>query len=651
MCKGRYRLNFVLFNVALSVSLTQFPAVPVIAQFNSDFNSRDPKLEENTEEVVEYCDDAESHSKNIIRSTSSQYQAVQYPSDLDLDDEYLSEEADEAFDDDEAENELEADEELRVVTPETDPVENWVANVSQWIENPEVGLFGLVQEFGTQMVIQANISPWPTIHQKARLARVPVIMYHDILPEKEVFFDVTVEEFEAHLEQIKDSGATPISLDQLMKHLATGLPLPEKPIVLTFDDGYEGHYDIVYPLLKEYGYPAVFSIFKDKVDGKIVGRSTVTWRQLREMAADPLVTIAAHSITHPSDLTELPDVQLQLEVVESKRILEDKLGIEIRYFTYPEGNYDERVSAWVKVAGYESALTMDNDEDRFSNESKSLLAIDRFGQSELEAALEEAWGGLQLSQWKAGIDFGAPVVKHEFELEEIPLKLVFGGQPVTIHADRRYQVNEILDQTRTAEGIELVAGVDGGFFSLESLESNTMIGPVYSQSTGTFVPGNKSENRKLRNRPLVLISPDTVRFIQFKPNRHNTLEGLQAELSSVTDAFVGAGFLVRNSQPQNLESFGNLFDVNEPRHRAFWGIHQSGQPVLGVSNAQVGSVQLGQMLVQSGIRDAVMLDSGASTSLAYRGEPLMRYEPRPVPHVVALVAPIDKHKNCVVAQR
>ncbi|MEM9486083.1 MAG: polysaccharide deacetylase family protein, partial [Cyanobacteria bacterium P01_F01_bin.116] len=57
-----------------------------------------------------------------------------------------------------------------------------------------------------------------------------------------------------------------------MNHLRTGVPLPEKPVVLTFDDGYVGHYDYVYKLAKYYNYPVAFSIFTDKVDGNIVGR-------------------------------------------------------------------------------------------------------------------------------------------------------------------------------------------------------------------------------------------------------------------------------------------------------------------------------------------------------------------------------------------
>ncbi|MGB3514812.1 MAG: hypothetical protein WBA43_00045, partial [Elainellaceae cyanobacterium] len=80
-----------------------------------------------------------------------------------------------------------------------------------------------------------------------------------------------------------------------------------------------------------------------------------------------------------------------------------------------------------------------------------------------------------------------------------------------------------------------------------------------------------------------------------------------------------------------------LFDFDAKRHRAFWGINQAGQPVVGVSHDFVDSIHLGEILANLGLYNAVMLDSGASTSLSYEGASLVGYEPRPVPHIVGLV--------------
>lgn len=510
--------------------------------------------------------------------------------------------------------------------------EKHLTELLNWAVSPESSLTSLVGSLGPVVAAQLAARPFPDIHERARLSRVPVLMYHDILPEKEVFFDVTPDEFEAHLKLIQENGLTPISLDQLVTHLSTGVPLPDKPVLLTFDDGYEGHYTYVYPLLQKYGYPGTFGIYTDKV-GRNYGRSSLTWEQLREMAADPLVTIASHSLSHPPHLGEIPDQQLRREVVESKRILEEQLGISIDHFIYPEGNYSDRVKYWVQLAGYHSALTMSDRENKFAGESDSLLAIERIGQSQTETIISQAYGGPPLPTWGSNFNFNNPVQLNQVTLEDTPLILISGGKPVTIHADSRYQVPEIIANTQA------IAAVDGGFFSLKYLDSNVMIGPVLSQNTGTFTPGNASENPRLMGRPLVLISEDVVKFVPFDPDRHNTLAGIQAELATVTDAFVAAAWLVKDSQPQPDEAFGDLFDFNAARHRAFWGIDQTGQPVIGVSTEPIGSVDLGRLLAQAGLRDATMLDSGASTSLAYQGESLVGYTPRPVPHVVALIPP------------
>ena len=490
----------------------------------------------------------------------------------------------------------------------------------------------IVDPFLQKLNAYLSAPPFPRIHGRARFAHVSLIMYHDILPEKEVFFDVTPAELEAHFQQIQANGLTPITLDQLVVHLSSGIPLPEKPILLTFDDGYRGHYEYVYPLLRKYNYPAVLGIYPDKITKKL-GRPGVTWEQLQAMARDPLITIASHSVSHPADLRALPDDRLAQEVNESKRQLEAQLGIAIDYFVYPEGNYDERVVQAVKQAGYRAALTMSNEHSKVAGESTNLLAIERLGQSELADAIPKAYGGPPLPELGDRVDFTAPIQLRQVSVNQVPLILVSGGQAVTFHADRRYQVPEIIANTPA------IAAVDGGFFSLESLDSNTLIGPVLSQNTQRFIPGTDQQNRAIAGRPLVLISPSTVKFIRFDPERHNTLAGIQAVLPDVTDAFVAGAWLVKDHLPQEAHSFGQLYGFDAARDRAFWGIDRAGKPVVGVSADYVDSVSLGQALSRAGFREAVMLDSGASAALAYQGRSMMSYEPRPVPHVVALLPP------------
>ncbi len=232
-----------------------------------------------------------------------------------------------------------------------------------------------------------------------------------------------------------------------------------------------------------------------------------------------------------------------------------------------------------------------------------------------------------------GFNFSSPIQRIDTKVGDIPLTLISGGKPITIHADSRYQLEEVVAKS----GTNAVAAVDGGFFSLKFLNSNVMIGPVYSYSTNKFVPGNKGENKKLAGRPLVLISPVSVKYIPFEPDKHNTLQGIQAEMPGVTDAFVGAAWLVENGEPKPANYFDFLQGADGVRFRAFWGMNKQGVPVIGVSNKKLDSANLAKVLTEAGIQDAVMLDSGASTSLVYKGQSLVGYTPRPVPHAVALI--------------
>ncbi|MDX2100013.1 MAG: polysaccharide deacetylase family protein [Leptolyngbyaceae cyanobacterium bins.59] len=522
---------------------------------------------------------------------------------------------------------------------------NQFTTVASWVANATTTAESVLGSLVPQLLAYFTPVPWPQIHDRAKQARVPILMYHDILPEKQVFFDVTPEEFEAHLQLIQKNGLTPITMQQLVMHLRTGAPLPKKPVLLTFDDGYSGHYDYVYPLLKKYGYPGVFSIYPSKV-GKKIGRSSLTWDQLREMVKDPLVTIASHSVTHPPDLRALPEAKLRDEIFESKRVLETELGIPIPYFTYPAGFYDKRILKLVEEAGYEAALTMNDLDERFAGQSNGLLEISRIGQSRTPEVITQAWGGPEIPGWSVGFNFKSQVSMEKPTVNGIPIILITGGKPVTIHHTTRAQVPEILKNTPA------IAAVDGGFFNLEFLDSNVMVGPVMSRSHNRFIPGNRGEIPLIQNRPLVMISDRAVRFVPFDYMKHNSLEGVQAEMPDVTDAFVGAAWLVKNSEPQPAASFGKLFDFDAARHRAFWGINRAGEPVIGVSEEPVGSVDLGKILAKAGFRDAVMLDSGASTSLAYKGESLVGYEPRPVPHVVALIPPeVETAAACTIVAR
>jgi peptidoglycan/xylan/chitin deacetylase (PgdA/CDA1 family) len=519
-----------------------------------------------------------------------------------------------------------------------------VRTINAIANDPLPTLSNLGNSINSDLIASFNPAPFPQISARARTAKIPIIMYHDISATKDVSWDVTPEELQRHFQALQEGGYNPISMDQMVNHLRTGSYLPEKPVLLTFDDNYIGQYQYAFPLLKKYNYPAVWSVHTRFV-GTGGKKPKATWDQLREMQKSGLITVASHTVNH-LNLKDLSDREIEKEVTESKKVLEKELAVPIDYFTYPEGDFTERARDKIKNAGYKAALTMslDPNQEKSANESEDLITIMRFGQSRFDEAIAQAASGVTANPVailppvsNGAINFTAPVEKRTVSIDGLPLTLVHGGRVVTTHADNRAQVAEILAMTPRA-----IAAVDGGFFSLERIDGNKMIGPVMSQfasKSGFFNNGNKGENPLLNGRPLVLISPTTVKFIPYNAAKHNSLEAIKAELADVTDAFVGAGWLVRDGKPQSAESFGKLYGFDASRDRAFWGIDRSGRPTIGVTMEMIDSVGLGKILAKAGLRDVVMLDSGASASLAYRGKSVMAYEPRPVPHIVALLPP------------
>lgn len=465
---------------------------------------------------------------------------------------------------------------------------------------------------------------------ESRRSRVPVIMYHDVKKKKDVSYDVPPKKFRAQMESIKEAGFTPISMDQLYAHLTENKPLPPKPILLTFDDGYLGNYEEAYPILKEFNYPAVFFIVPAYVGVK-TSKEHVTWDQLKKVVKDGLVTVEAHTMSHPVDLTKLEDAQLHRELFESKAILEKRLGITTNYLAYPTGNRDERVVALAKEAGYRMAFTMG---EGYAGESTDILQLNRFGQSNLKLALAKGTGAedSDLSISRPPVNFEAKLSYLSVTVDKVELSMAVGGRPLTFHGEGRNSLEDYLAKNPGTQ-----AAVNGGFFPLRTREPAKMIGPILSSNIGAFEPIIPAESGGLAGRPLVIISPKAFVVAPFNKGYLNAPEGIQSLVPDATDVFLGGAWLVRDGQGQSKEQMDRVIDSwAQTRHRSYMGMMGDGRFVAGITHNRTNAIDLAQALVKAGVQDAVLLDSGASTSLVYRGQRLTAYEPRPVPHAILI---------------
>jgi peptidoglycan/xylan/chitin deacetylase (PgdA/CDA1 family) len=142
-----------------------------------------------------------------------------------------------------------------------------------------------------------------------------------------------------------------LSLEEVTACLERRSPWPRRSVMLTFDDGYEEIYHYAWPLLKRHRFPATLFITPAEVG--LPGFAT--WEQLGEMARDG-IAIGSHTTNH-AYLPLVPETRLGEELVESKRLIEERLGLAVSSISYPVGGFTPAIQAVVQQAGYRLACT------------------------------------------------------------------------------------------------------------------------------------------------------------------------------------------------------------------------------------------------------------------------------------------------------
>ena len=181
---------------------------------------------------------------------------------------------------------------------------------------------------------------------------VPVLNYHQVNDEKHSALTLHVDQFREQMEYLHNQGYNTITLAQLYDYLENGAELPNKPIVITFDDGYVDNYKNVLPILKEYNMKATLFMISDAANTP----GFVSTEQMHQMEAggfDIQGHTNHHKILTKIDPTELPDALLG-----GKTSLEGILGEPIEYLAYPGGFNDMLVQYVTKQSGYKMAFTV-----------------------------------------------------------------------------------------------------------------------------------------------------------------------------------------------------------------------------------------------------------------------------------------------------
>ena len=201
----------------------------------------------------------------------------------------------------------------------------------------------------------AAVKPAPAAAEQTKPlsvpAGVPILMYHSISNEKNNDAVIAPELFAEQMAFLSREGYHPITLDALYAYLTEGKPLPQKPVVLTFDDGYRDTYEVVYPILKRYGFAATLFVSTEFIGERL------TVDELKEMKAAG-IAIMSHSGKH-RELAPLSAEEQVKEISSSKQKLDELFSQDTRHFCYPNGSYSQETLRLLKQQGFKLAVTLE----------------------------------------------------------------------------------------------------------------------------------------------------------------------------------------------------------------------------------------------------------------------------------------------------
>jgi len=191
---------------------------------------------------------------------------------------------------------------------------------------------------------------------------IPVLLYHRVISDPSLAGKhgtyVTTRQLEAHLEYLHKNNYTPITFEDLS--MIDRFDKDKKYVILTFDDGYEDNYTLLFPMLKKFNFKAVIFM--------VTGKKENTWDYLDEGRTFPLleraqilemnkygIEFGAHTMNHV-DLTKVEVAEARQEIEGSREALEDILGKKVTAFAYPYGSVNETVKELVKKAGFKYGI-------------------------------------------------------------------------------------------------------------------------------------------------------------------------------------------------------------------------------------------------------------------------------------------------------
>lgn len=191
----------------------------------------------------------------------------------------------------------------------------------------------------------------------ASCANVPTLMYHHVQNLQSakaggfLSLDVTPEFFQKQMQYLKDKHYTVISMQDLVNFFNSNTPLPSKPILITFDDGYDDFSTRAVPILNAFHYPA--TLFD--ATGLMENPRYLTWSQIKDAASSGKILIANHTWSHHS--MNAANSVIEREITTAENQLHEKGYDSPKVFAYPYGSYNGYAKAYLQAQGFQVAFT------------------------------------------------------------------------------------------------------------------------------------------------------------------------------------------------------------------------------------------------------------------------------------------------------
>ena len=235
---------------------------------------------------------------------------------------------------------------------------------------------------------------------------LPVLMYHHILEASSSRlgdYVITPEQFESDLQFLSSHGYQAVTTAEILNFVRTGSPLPEKPVLITFDDGFESVYVYAYPLLKKYNMKAAVSVigaytelFSDPNEPRHLNYSHLSWEQLREMIYSGIFEVGNHTMNMHEDGTNGKRFGIRIKEGENETAyrkavtedigglnnrMEEELGIRPKIFAYPFGALCKESKPILSELGFSVILTCEEKINTLTCGSEEPIILKRYNRA------------------------------------------------------------------------------------------------------------------------------------------------------------------------------------------------------------------------------------------------------------------------------